>query len=454
MKKHTKALFCIIISLLFLSAGNVRADELVRLNSDELTSSGSIIRHYDGDTDIVCYHSPEGPFFMMYINGVPSTNVLYLQPMDTIHDFEIYEDTVYFCGNGNINRVGDAVVGYFAVADLTNLSLSNVAYITLPALETVKAIEVGWFASRKHVVGVGKAINSEGMMVDMIDESAYWDVNLGEVGGDTIALSDLAITRTYVVVTSTKNAIGTVVPGRLWLIEKPTTAGASLFPGSVTFYDHGTDVGSKYLVRTRCVDEFVTAHGPAIYSIGTTPFTVSYYNGPSYVESAYINESPATTCSLGDINCEDGTFIVNMLLHGMYQTGNGLVMRSMIYELDYIALPATVKAHVYDGVVFESLAPIWAYNIDEQHFVSSGYKPYGYGTPYYLKYHTRYFEGECLEMTENLAKKVIIDHKPTTKEIESTLTRQVPIVIESYRKYMRVNTECFSQTPTPVYDGK
>ena len=229
MKTILKSLFCIFIAMLFLSANEAKAIEQVRYNMDDYTNPGSIIRHYADGIDIVCYNNSSYPYFMMYKHGVSTTNELFLYPMDTVCDFEIYNDTVYFCGIMQERMVGHAVIGYFAVADLFNLNPSNVSYINLPAMTNVWAIEVGWFASRKHVVGVGESIDSDGMMVDMIDESVHWMVNFGDVGGDTVLLSDLAITQDYVVVTSKRNVTMVYAPSRLWYFKKPTMPGYSIF---------------------------------------------------------------------------------------------------------------------------------------------------------------------------------------------------------------------------------
>ena len=122
MKAYTKTLICIFIAMLYLSTGEVRAIELVRNNGDDYAGPGSIIRHYADGIDIVCYNTKSTPYFMIYKQGSPASYELFLHPMDTVSDFEIYNDTIYFCGEGHINRAGDAVVGYFAAPDLLNKS--------------------------------------------------------------------------------------------------------------------------------------------------------------------------------------------------------------------------------------------------------------------------------------------------------------------------------------------
>ena len=451
MKTNTKALFCILATLLFLSTQEVKAIEQIRYNSGDITRPGSIIRHYSDGLDVVCYNNSEYPYFMIYKNGSATTYELLLQPMDTVCDFEIYNDTVYFCGVGNIQRAGCGVVGYFAVADLLTPNSTNVSYVPFPSMAYVKAIAVGWFASRKHVVGLGEAIDAKGRMVDMIDESAYWNVNFGYVGGDTILLSDLAITQSYVVVTSTKKTPSPFAYGRLWQFTKPTVAGASLFPCNVTFYDHGNDVGRKYLIKAMPGDNFVTAYQDGLIHGFMNPFVVTFFNGFSNYEIAVIDEGINTNVELGDVDYSMGSWAVDLLLNGSYRTNTGFILRSVIYEMPFGPLPATVKAHVYDSVIFESLDRQWAYNLDEQHFVSSGYKPGAYGTPYFLKYHSLVFDGKCLGNMTDAAENIELNYNKKNKNIDNTETLQVPMVIETYMKEMRIETECTSHTYPPVY---
>ena len=445
MKTILKSLFCIFIAMLFLSANEAKAIEQVRYNMDDYTNPGSIIRHYADGIDIVCYNNSSYPYFMMYKHGVSTTNELFLYPMDTVCDFEIYNDTVYFCGKMQERMVGHAVIGYFAVADLFNLNPSNVSYINLPAMTNVWAIEVGWFASRKHVVGVGESIDSDGMMVDMIDESVHWMVNFGDVGGDTVLLSDLAITQDYVVVTSKRNVNIVYTPSRLWYFKKPTMPGYSIFQGNISFLDKNLHIIGKYRIRALAGENFITAcHSDYIHG-SLNPFVVSYYSGFTCNRNAVIDEGLYNFVTLGDISYTLGSNVVNLLLHGTYHTNSSSITRSVIYEIIYGALPSTVMAHVYDGVIFESLDRIWSINLDEQHLVSSGYRPEAY-VPYYLKYNSLYFDGSCLDKMDNYADTIKISSNRTDPKIKSVEIKQLPIVIEAPREPHQVDTKCISPT--------
>lgn len=448
MVKIIKTLFCTALTILLLSAGDIKAIELVKWNIAEYSSSGSIIRNYKDDLNVVCHHNSIKPIFLMFTENSPISYVIYLDEMDTVYDFEIYNDTVYFCGEGNIDQAGAAVIGYFAVSVLLNLTPANVSYINLPLMSMVRKIEVDQFASRKHVVGIGESVNFKGMMVDMIDESSYWKLNFGDVGGDSASLSDLAITRSYIVVTSTIPTAGFFTTGRLWYINKPSIAGQSIFPCGFYYYDNDINVGMKYLIKHTTWDSFVTAYHRYYNKVGTNPFVVSYYTGYSHDRTLVINEASENRIELGDINHTFGSWTVALLVYGLYETNAGVTPRSVIYEIPNTpSAPTTLMAHVYDGIFFESIDQAWVgLSLDYQHFVLTGYEPYGYGTPYYMKFHSLFFDGNCLNKKDNTVKEMDITPREGQATTDNIVTLQVPTVRVYDIKLVNFVKECISQT--------
>lgn len=446
MKINTKSIFCVLLTFLFLSPGVVKADEVVRYITNESSSSETIIRHYKDNLDVVCYRSFR-PYFMMYSNGYPTSYALYVS-FDTICDFHIYNDTVYICGRGGIDFTGTAQIAYFDVATLSSPGSANVSYLALPTMKMVSAIEVNNFASRKHVVGVGEDLKSEGMMVDIIDETSYWRVHFCELGGDTISMSDLAITNNYIVVTSRRKLMGGFCSGRIWFLNKPTMPGFSLFPGVVDYLDVNDIgfVGSKYLVRKLLGDEFVTAYKRGLYSMGGNPFVLSYYNADVYGWSTIINESSETTIyDLGDIARENTTRTVALLV---YST-KGSTYESLVYEVpSYYPLVSSVNAHVYYGARFISIDKDPSFDIDFQHFVSSGYS--SSGTPYYMRLNHFFFGTKCFEKKENVANHVNIDHKAYSDDLNNAMILQEPLVFQEEKRLINIETPCFIHSHTPA----
>lgn len=445
MKNNYISLFYILFLILDSSYGEVRADELIRYNMDEVTTSGTIIRHYKEGMDVVCYQLSYKAYFFTYKEGVATSHVLYVD-MDTITDFEIYDDTVYFCGRRKNDIAGSAVLGYFDVASLFNPGVTNVAYMKVLSLETLNALEVGWFADRKHVVAVGMNPKNEAMVLDAIDELSYWNMNFAKMGSDTTVHLDLAITDGFVVVTS--KMITWMWGGRLWFVKKPVLSGHSLFPCNVDYHDfhQGALLGVNCQIEAMDSDNFVTAFHSYWNVSGSNPFIVSYYNGTNYIKSVLFDELSDSRFYVGDIGYENNSRSVELLIYGENKTPTGPTYRSVIYEIpDINVLPSisTIQAHVFDGVYFESLD----YTFTREHFVASGIKqpaPYSYSSPYYLKFKYNDFSGVCLGEKDNASKKIDIDYKIDDKTITKTNMNQVPDTKEEYKKEMWVGTQCMS----------
>jgi hypothetical protein len=447
MKTNIKSLFYILLTLLFLSAGEAKADELVRYNIGESTSARTIIRHYQEGEDIACYHGSSRPFFIMYKAGVAITNVIYPTNIDTIFDFEIYNDTIYFCGKRNSSVTGGAVVGYFDISYFYSATAANIAYINLPVMDHVKAIEVGWFAMRKHVVGIGEDIEEKNMIVDMIDETTHWKVNSSEMGRDTVLLSDLIITDSFVVVTATKK--GTVPTGYLWYITKPVAPSQSLFPCYATYQNHPNAINTKYLIRNMVGGSFVTAR----HASSNNNIILSYYNGSSYVRSIYLNDLSKGKFILQDMKREPGVWTVEILTSGTYTNFPNVSFMSKIHEVpNDDPIPLTIYTHIYDKVNLQSLDRVWAsnYNVGEGHFVLSGLDvSSGYGTPYYIKFQHQRFNGSCLSKSSIFATNTTVEHTQQYDFFMSnTQTLQLPEVFASDRKETLVYTKCQSYSQT------
>jgi hypothetical protein len=446
MKTNIKSIFCVLLTMLFLFPGVVKADDESIRFVHEITTSRTIIKHVSDGVDIACFHAYD-PYFMVFWEGDTASNTFLVSNMDSIYDFEIYNGKVYFCGE---NNAGIATVGFFDIASLLYPSSSiNVSFLELPNLKNVKAIEVGTFASRNHVVGIGESVGSKGMMVDMIDETTHWIINFSNVGGDTMILSDLAIINNYVVVTATKTGPLYFVPaGYVWYLSKPTTPGNSLFPCTAILDKHSGIQGTKYLITQLRLDDFVTAYnGPSLF--GTRPIILSYYSGTSYVRSVVFEESVNNTFYLQDIEREYTTNTVEVVMSGKYTNSSGTVVRSKIYEIpDLFPLPSTVYAHFYNGLFLTSIDRIGSIIAGYGHFVLSGYdKPSGYGTPYYVKFLFGGFPGYCKSKVEKSLRETTVQNNRFTHKLNRLFIERNPVVEAFPIKPLWVETECHYQSP-------
>ena len=448
MKTNLISIFCITSFILFFSPGQVRADELVRKNINETTTSMTIIRHYDDGRDLVCYHST-CPYFMLYREGVALSQAMYLRDMDTVFDFEIYSDTVYFCGR-KINYVsGDAVVGYFDIASFLSSASTNVFYISLPSMESVVAIEVGWFASRKHVVGIGEGYKSKGLMVDMVDETAYWKINFSDLGGDSLVLSDLAITNNHVLTTAIKSTNVSPKFGYVWCIPKSTSPGQSLFPTNATYNRYFGISGSKYLIMSQPGDSYVTAFR-GWDSYNSQPFIVSYFYGLTYNRSVVIDDALIGMYQLQAINQEIPTWTVELVMSEAYSNSGITYINSKIMEIrNTNPIPSTIDAHHIDGVYLTSIDRYSSMTIGMGHFVLSGYDALsGFGTPFHVKFQHQSYSGTCLTRWEQSVENRTLEYTEHSIRLNNNLTLQLPEVKLGDKKEMRVDVSCYYHSPS------
>ena len=298
-------------------------------------------------------------------------------------------------------------------------------------------------ASRKHVVAVGDGAANIAKMLDVIDEATYWNVNITDLGRDTVHLSDLAITSKYVVVTSLRDLVvyPPIKSGRLWYLHKPTTPGAPLFPGSVYYGDINNTITGKYCIKARSKDEFVTAFKEGMSTQFETKYYVSYHNGLNYWDKMYFKENEYFNCSkiqLRDIAIEPSTQNTVVLVSGVFCDQEvGPINQSIIYEIPYpmILTPGSIYGHVQDDVFLTSL--------DVSHMdslFSSGYS--SAESSIFDKLKNGMFSGSCFGVTSRELFSEDIDIDNLTTDIFPMSNPQLPEVETIATKYMEIETIC------------
>lgn len=430
--------------MLFFFPGKLKADELVRHNQNDNSRARSIIRHYTSNVDIVCDRIPFGPTFTMYEEGNPNVNRLYVE-MSDVTDFEIHRNTVYFCGIWNNGNKTIARIGFFDTTGFSSATSLQVYYFDLPWLTELRALEVADFVMQKHLVVIGKGIEEEPTIVDFIDEGTYWKVNSTMIYNDTLCLTDLAITESYVVVTSSMIKSPSK-EGVLWYFNTPTTAGESILQtGSVFHYYLGPNFSENFFVRTISGDSFVTVHTPWSQPVGTAEYNVMKYSAMGYSRQCFLTETNISYSCLQDFFVEDenpSIPCVHLLINTEYQNG---IQQSVVYELPIFDWNGTlnVYGHSYDNVFATSLRRRW----DGQHFIMSGFGCTN-GNPHILKYKKGFYEG-CLPMVENTMEKRLVFYVAKKTDFPRAIGGQIPYPREQSMKMMQVKDDC-----TTLKDGK
>ena len=437
----------VYLAVALLANNECMADELIRTTAGNPICNHSIIRHYDVGKDVVCCHSNQ-PYFMLLDESSSTFYSLYL-PINKVWDFEIYNDTVYFCGNTISSGVEFGVVGYFDVTLLASPTLVSVHYLHLDRTKSINALEVGHFAGQKHIVVIGEDKDSglkTKRLLDLVDLSTLWAVYSDGTEGYKEILSDLAITKNYVVATS-------ILPngrkGRVWYFSKPTTPmAATIFNGSATYTDMDYPIKGKYLVRHRRDDEFVTAcTSDTITAWPAVEYCLSYYDGLTYINSMFfwepLYEPPFDQYpQLMDITI--GRCIrpyvgnsVNVLLNGPSYNQSGLVNQSVIYEFPYgVWGYASSDGHVHNDVTLTSL------NVaDGYHIVSSGHYISDL-KPVFDKTKNGNYNGSCFNKkpVEMIYRMLLF--KQDGKELDPRAYSKIPIIIETYLKRQDTKVIC------------
>ena len=453
---HFKTVVCAVLFSV-LPLGNVWADELIRYDSHDIYAcSESIIRNYAPGVDVVCVHdrsvSAGHPFFLAVKD---TSNVSYYMVMgilDTVYDFEILKDTVYFCGKYSSSIYsGCAVVGYFDILSLMSSGYTTVSYLPITSMKTLSKLEVEFFASWKHLVAIGTDNLDSAVVMDATEGPTGWNICCAIFGNDSLRLTDIAFTDDYIVITSTKRASGMApISGYrnrvLWWIEK-TVMGPYYVPfNNVRRYIF--DDGCKsYMVRARKDNEFVTVCN--FMSPATQPcdYNISVYDGLNMISSYKFTESGNSMVSSGllDISVDrtPGGKRLCVLLNNAY--GN-TADKSVIYDIPLLPtfFPTIIGGHVNNyNVNVRSLD----YTGINGHFVASGIGPgLYYDHPYFLKYKFDNYDGDCFERVENELIDDSRPNQPTEKKVEKSIEQIIPVMDEIDKKELEITEKCNSST--------
>lgn len=435
MKNRLKTTFCIFLALMF-SLEKVSADELVKHNLSANYGVESIIRNYNTNTDIVCDRHLGSPSFTMYIDGVSTVNCLEVDMFDVL-DFEIYKNRVFFCGKYNTGSGIIGRIGYFDLGGFSSATNVQVYYLDIPWIKEFRAMELAYFAMKSHMLLIGDGIENEQIMLDFIDEGPFWNVNSTEIYNDSLRLSDLAVSNSYVIVTSTM-VKSQSKDGLLWFFSKPTAAGASIFQSTDISYENiGPNFSPDVFVRTRNDNYFVVAHTPWEPS-GSPDIYLTWCLGKIIVHRGVLSEpTNVKHLYMRDVAVENNHSIVHLLINMENSSG---IPCSIVYEilinLSISTLPA--YGHSYNGVYATSLN----LHSDLSHGVASGFGCIN-GNPYVLKYMPHAYGCGCLPSVQNEMRKLQFSCDPNKIVFPRAMEQMVPVSYLRETKAQEVKVDCF-----------
>lgn len=201
----------------------------------------SIIRAVDTREWLVCNNTNGWSVFSMIDEALPTTQQIHLGNVGSsdkirIYDFEVFNDTVYFCGSVWFGDNQKAVWGYFP---LTGFPSVNVRYIirNMQNLTKLDVFSIDPTMNEIHVVMVGQQAPKHGIMVDEVRTGPGLFVEYTGELSDVVAedFTDVAVTEKYVV-TSLKKYDLELQGGQVLFIRKPTSLHTTVFSNTAQTY--------------------------------------------------------------------------------------------------------------------------------------------------------------------------------------------------------------------------
>ncbi len=201
----------------------------------------SIIRAVNTKEWLVCNNSNGWSVFSMINETLLTTQQIHLGNVGSsdkiqIYDFEVFNDTVYFCGSVWFGDNQKAVWGYFPLTGFPSVSVKYIVR-NIISLTKLDVFSIDPTMTEIHVVMVGQRSMEHGIMVDEVRTGPGQFIEyIGELS-DMVAESftDVAVTENFVV-TSLKKFDLELQGGQVLFIHKPTSLSTTVFSNTAQTY--------------------------------------------------------------------------------------------------------------------------------------------------------------------------------------------------------------------------
>lgn len=288
-----------------------------------------------------------------------------------ISDFEIYNDTVYFCGRADSGSIV-ALFGYFS---LVSFPYSSVYCCHIQSLKELKKLAIYNNGNKPHVVFTGTMGKNKSVLSDAIISSYNsWDFAIAyDTYIDDLIFDDVAVTDDYIVSSS---RIFNLDSGLIQYFHKPPTY-HTMFPYYYITRSIEYNPISQILITACQKDTFAT-----LCNVSPSAFVMSKYNPLNDVISL---KSTIKRCESRDINYNADNKNVEVLVYDVgteygssltLDYDNALTMSAYIpehrwlmqdmYSIDYLVSDPLkfIAAGREIGGVFVRL---YRYKFDEWH---------------------------------------------------------------------------------------
>lgn len=361
MEHNNKTIALLILLLVQLAiVPSARAQEYIKEISQQ-ESRYSIVREYKSDVRIVynkeSYTYFGGEFLMITESGV-TTQLIALGDDISISDFEILNDTVYFCGIGYLGYTR-GIVGYFSLSPFPSTMVDIIFtedYEQFIRLEAFRSK----YGGQLHLALTGKLRGGGCCLVDVPNPTSgtpchFYHTLLHDYNYN--AVDDVAVTDNYIVATL-RNPRGSH-EGKLYYFGHPSP-GTHFFYGLVNTVDVDRDITS-FMFLEACHDDFFVVSYRTTYGDNAWIHVKGYSGttntpGDAAIHTRYVNHYPV------DVKYSSHGEELDVLSNEF----TGTDTNSVVYHIPY---GGHITSRRYDG---QRICSIDYLQPDPLHFIASG----------------------------------------------------------------------------------
>lgn len=349
IKKNISIRLHMIITLTMLLAPSIAKAQFIK--EWPYLDYFSLIRKVDA-TSYMVYSDNGNKTFYLESSGILSMFKYITDDDIIINDFEISEDTVYFCGHKKVGATRYAMLGYFP---LTNFPAGEIRYNCQSSLLDFKRLDIYRVENQVHAVMTAVEDDNMNTMVDafhVVDTTWYYYI----VKGDEIKhiFDDVVVIKgyptSYVAFSSRNIPENTLAPSLysyVWIFNIPLVPNNSVFISPFQCLSVCATPQSPVLL------ENMNGWVASAYMIADDTILVNRYSPTSYDRSVRIRTRPATT--LKDLRYNDnlGMPIDVLSTHPTATSVNSYIYH--VYEY-YFDTNQAMYAHLYEDENLNSLA--------------------------------------------------------------------------------------------------
>ena len=355
------AKLALLLALVFTFVPSLHAQEYTKQVLYE-NSSGSIIREYKEDTNIVYNVSDDFNGFLMVTEAGTMVPVLKIKEDSYVNDFEIYNDTVYFCGQSydalNMRFIG--FTGYFGLSAFPTTAIR--AYY-LPKFKNLTRMELlhSAYGGPMHIAMVGKTEEGFPTIADAIVMSpSTWNFYYSTGDGVDKVYDDVAVTSSHVLA-AVRNTMDK--SGEIYYFDHPLPGYTFLY-GTAFKVSMDTNILSNIILEARDEDQFSSVCNIQDGELSQMIDVVNY-SGMSNIHNHVIIE--ARTHTPRDLKYNPDEQKLDVLTNTMYY--------SIAYsEIFHVNSSNIVDGHQYIDHHIRSLSYL---NTSPYHFIASGFSDEG-----------------------------------------------------------------------------